>query len=117
MPFLLFAAAWYHHRLHPPGVHMIGVLIHHWAKADKTEEAKNLLDGTGLAQSRERAAAMKGAEQLWSKPPESERVPRRVTASTRSSYAALKILRRRDPSPRQPRTIASRATPRPSCGD
>jgi len=90
---------------------MIGVLTHHWAKADKIEEAKKLLDGNGLAQgkapgfvsrqtlhstsdpakittlvvwtsneiydrwraSSERAAAMKGAEQLWSKPPESER--------------------------------------------
>jgi heme-degrading monooxygenase HmoA len=90
---------------------MIGVLTHHWAKADKIAEAKELLDGNGLAQSKapgfvsrqtlyatgdpakittlvvwtsneiydqwraspERAAAMKGADQLWSKPPESER--------------------------------------------
>ncbi len=30
---------------------MIGVLTHHWAKADKIDEAKKLLDGNGLAQS------------------------------------------------------------------
>jgi heme-degrading monooxygenase HmoA len=90
---------------------MIGVLTHHWAKADRVDAAKKLLDGNGLAQSkapgfvsrhtlystgdptkittlvvwtsndiyeqwrasRERAAAMKGAEELWSKPHESER--------------------------------------------
>ena len=90
---------------------MIGVLTHHWAKADKVEEAKKLLDGNGVAQSKapgfvsrqtlyalgdaskittlvvwdsndiydkwraspERAAAMHGADALWSKPPESER--------------------------------------------
>ena len=90
---------------------MIGVLTHHWAKADKVTEAKKLLNGNGLAQSRapgfvsrqtlystgdatkittlvvwtsndiydgwraspERAVAMRGAEELWSKPPESER--------------------------------------------
>ena len=90
---------------------MIGVLTHHWAKADKIEEAKKLLDGNGLAQSKapgfgsrqtlyslgdptqittlvtwdsneiydawraspQRAEAMSGADELWSKPPESER--------------------------------------------
>ena len=90
---------------------MIGVLTHHWAEADKIEDAKKLLDGNGLAQSKapgfssrqtlisrndpckistlvtwdsneiydacraspERAAAMAGAEELWAKPPESER--------------------------------------------
>jgi heme-degrading monooxygenase HmoA len=90
---------------------MVGVLTHHWAKSDKVEEAKKLLDGNGLAQSKapgfvsrqtlyslgdiskittlvvwdsndiydqwraspERAAAMRGADALWSKPPESER--------------------------------------------
>ncbi len=31
---------------------MIGVLTHHWAKAEKIEEAKKLLDGNGLAQSK-----------------------------------------------------------------
>ena len=31
---------------------MIGVLTHHWAKADKVEDAKKLLDGNGLAQSK-----------------------------------------------------------------
>ncbi len=30
---------------------MIGVLTHHWAKPDKIEEAKALLDGNGAAQS------------------------------------------------------------------
>ena len=30
---------------------MIGVLTHHWAKADSLEAAKKLLDGNGLAQS------------------------------------------------------------------
>ena len=90
---------------------MIGVLTHHWAKADKVEEAKKLLDGNGTAQSKapgfvsrqtlyslgdatqittlvvwdsndiydqwraspERATAMRGADALWSKAPESER--------------------------------------------
>ena len=90
---------------------MIGVLTHHWAKPDKIESARKLLDGNGLAQSKahgfssrqtlyslgdssqittlvtwdsneiydawraspERAAAMAGAEELWSKAPESER--------------------------------------------
>lgn len=31
---------------------MIGVLTHHWAKPDKIEEAKALLDGNGIAQSK-----------------------------------------------------------------
>ena len=31
---------------------MIGVLTHHWSKADKIAEAKALLDGNGLAQSK-----------------------------------------------------------------
>jgi quinol monooxygenase YgiN len=31
---------------------MIGVLTHHWAKADKIDEAKKLLDGNGEAQSK-----------------------------------------------------------------
>ncbi len=90
---------------------MIGVLTHHWAKADKVSEARKLLDGNGEAQSKapgfvsrqtlasrsdptkittlvvwttndiydawraspERAVAMRGAEALWAKPPESER--------------------------------------------
>ena len=90
---------------------MIGVLTHHWAKADKVEEARALLERNGAAQSRhagfgarhtllsqtdatkittlvtwqsnavydawraspERAAAMAGADELWAKPPESER--------------------------------------------
>jgi len=90
---------------------MIGVLTHHWAKSDKVEEAKKLLDGNGTAQSKapgfvsrqtlyslgdatqittlviwdsndiydqwraspERATAMRGADALWSKAPESER--------------------------------------------
>ena len=90
---------------------MIGVLTHHWAKAEKVAEAKTLLDRNGLAQSKapgfgsrhtlyslsdpakittlvtwdnneiydawraspERKVAMAGAEELWDKPPESER--------------------------------------------
>ena len=90
---------------------MVGVLTHHWAKADKIAEAKALLEGNGLAQSRapgfgarqtfislsdptkistlvtwdsneiydawraspERAVAMAGADELWARPPESER--------------------------------------------
>ncbi len=90
---------------------MIGVLTHHWAKPDKVEDAKKLLDRNGAAQSKapgfvsrqtlysisdptkittivvwdsdeiydrwraspERAAAMSGADDLWSKHPESER--------------------------------------------
>ena len=31
---------------------MIGVLTHHWSKPDKVEDAKQLLDGNGLAQSK-----------------------------------------------------------------
>ncbi len=31
---------------------MIGVLTHHWAKPDKIEAARKLLDGNGLAQSK-----------------------------------------------------------------
>jgi heme-degrading monooxygenase HmoA len=31
---------------------MIGVLTHHWAKADKIDEARKLLQGNGEAQSR-----------------------------------------------------------------
>ena len=31
---------------------MIGVVTHHWAKPDKVEEAKKLLDGNGVAQSK-----------------------------------------------------------------
>ena len=90
---------------------MIGVLTHHWAKTERIDDAKRLLDRNGVAQSKapgfvsrqtlysvgdatkistlvvwtsseiydqwraspERALAMKGAEALWSKPPESER--------------------------------------------
>jgi heme-degrading monooxygenase HmoA len=90
---------------------MIGVLTHHWAKSDKIDEARKLLDRNGLAQSKapgfssrqtlyslsdpsqittlvtwdsneiydawraspQRAEAMAGADQLWSKPPHSER--------------------------------------------
>jgi heme-degrading monooxygenase HmoA len=90
---------------------MIGVLTHHWAKADKIDEARKLLDRNGEAQSKapgfvsrqtlvaladpakittlvvwstdgvydawraspQRATAMSGADQLWAKPPESER--------------------------------------------
>ncbi|PYN41157.1 MAG: hypothetical protein DME00_32515 [Candidatus Rokuibacteriota bacterium] len=90
---------------------MIGVLTHHWAKTNKVDEARKLLDRNGEAQSKApgfvnrqtlysrtdptqittlvvwtsteiydawraspaRAAAMSGAEALWSKPPESER--------------------------------------------
>ena len=90
---------------------MIGVLTHHWAKTDKVEKARKLLDGNGEAQSKapgfgsretlyslmdptkittlvtwdtneiydawraspERTVAMAGADELWAKPPESER--------------------------------------------
>ncbi len=90
---------------------MIGVLTHHWAKADSIDEARRLLDRNGEAQSQapgfvsrhtlialadpakittlvvwtsndiydawraspQRATAMRGADRLWSKPPESER--------------------------------------------
>lgn len=90
---------------------MIGVLTHHWAKDGLVEQARKLLDGNGLAQSKapgfgkretlysqtdptkittlvtwdsseiydawraspERAAAMSGADDLWSRPAESER--------------------------------------------
>ena len=90
---------------------MIGVLTHHWAKQENLQEARDLLDGNGLAQSKapgfvgretffsisdptkittmvkwdsneiydqwraspERAAAMTGADALWSRPAESER--------------------------------------------
>ena len=90
---------------------MIGVLTSHWPKEGRFEEARRLLDGNGLAQSKapgfvrrttlvsaidpskittlviwesneiydawraspERSNAMAGAEDLWSRPPESER--------------------------------------------
>lgn len=90
---------------------MIGVLTHHWAKAEQLQVARDLLDGNGEAQSKapgfvsretyyslsdptkittivkwdsneiydqwrsspERAAAMTGADALWSQPAESER--------------------------------------------
>jgi len=79
---------------------MIGVLTHHWAKDGRVAEARTLLAGNGRAQSRapgfvsrheleslsesdeiydrwkaspERAAAMAGAEDLWARPPKSER--------------------------------------------
>jgi hypothetical protein len=31
---------------------MIGVLTHHWARPDKVKEARQLLDRSGLAQSK-----------------------------------------------------------------
>ena len=103
---------------------MIGVLTHHWAKADKVDEARKLLDRNGEAQSKApgfvnrqtlyaltdptkvttlvvwtsndiydawraspaRAAAMSGAEAMWSKPPESERFE---VASTKSDPVSL----------------------------
>jgi len=90
---------------------MIGVLTHHWAKKNKVENARHILDGNGEAQSKapgfinrttllsktdptqisslvlwesdhiydkwkessERAKAMKDANAVWSRPPESER--------------------------------------------
>jgi heme-degrading monooxygenase HmoA len=90
---------------------MIGVLTHHWAKPDKIEEARKLLDRNGLAQGKargfgsrqtlyslsdptqvttlvtwdsneiydawraspQRAEAMAGADQLWARPPHSDR--------------------------------------------
>ena len=90
---------------------MIGVLTHHWAKQNKVENARHILDGNGEAQSKapgfikrttllsktdptqisslvlwesdhiydkwkessERAKAMKDANAVWSRPPESER--------------------------------------------
>ena len=90
---------------------MIGVLTHHWAKQNKVEYTRHILDGNGEAQrkapgfinrttllsktdptqisslvlwesehiydkwkeSSERAEAMKDANAVWSRPPESER--------------------------------------------
>lgn len=43
---------------------MIGVLTHHWAKADKVEEARKLLDGNGQAQSK--ATGFGSRETLYS---------------------------------------------------
>ncbi len=43
---------------------MIGVLTHHWAKGDKVAEARKLLDGNGLAQSK--APGFKGRQTLYS---------------------------------------------------
>ena len=89
----------------------IGVLTSHWAKEGLIDQARKLLDGNGLAQSKaqgfisretlyslndsakittlvlwdsneiydawraspERATAMAGADELWSRPAESER--------------------------------------------
>ena len=44
---------------------MIGVLTHHWAKEDKVEEARRLLDGNGLAQGR--APGFVSRETLYSR--------------------------------------------------
>ena len=90
---------------------MIGVLTHHWGKQGRLDDARRLLEGNGLAQSKapgfvsrhtlyslsdptkisslvvwdsneiydawraspQRAEAMAGADQLWARPPESER--------------------------------------------
>lgn len=43
---------------------MIGVLTHHWAKQDRTDEARRLLDGNGEAQSR--APGFVGRRTLYS---------------------------------------------------
>ena len=43
---------------------MIGVLTHHWAKADKLDDARKLLDGNGLAQSK--APGFRSRETLYS---------------------------------------------------
>ena len=43
---------------------MIGVLTHHWAKEDKLEEARNLLNRNGEAQSR--APGFASRETLYS---------------------------------------------------
>ena len=43
---------------------MIGVLTHHWAKSDKIDEARKLLDGNGLAQSK--APGFGGRHTLYS---------------------------------------------------
>ena len=99
---------------------MIGVLTHHWAKVDRIDEARKLLDRNGEAQSKapgfvsrqtlialadaakittlvvwttndiyeawraspQRTIAMSGADQLWARPPESERF-QMVGCSTR----------------------------------
>ena len=44
---------------------MIGVLTHHWAKADKIEEARKLLDRNGLAQ--RKAPGFGSRETLYSR--------------------------------------------------
>ena len=51
---------------------MIGVLTHHWAKPDKVDEAKKLLDGNGTAQ---RAPGFVSRQTLYSSaiPPRSPR--------------------------------------------
>jgi heme-degrading monooxygenase HmoA len=43
---------------------MIGVLTHHWAKSDQIEEARKLLDGNGIAQSK--ASGFGSRETLYS---------------------------------------------------
>src|SRR5215472_6890960 len=96
---------------HARGGLMIGVLTHHWAKVDRIDEARKLLDRNGEEQSKaagfvsrqtlialadaakittlvvwttndiyeawraspQRMIAMSGADQLWARPPESER--------------------------------------------
>jgi heme-degrading monooxygenase HmoA len=126
---------------------MIGVLTHHWPRADRVEAARNLLDANGLAQSKapgfvsrqtlhstgdptkittlvvwtsndtydqwraspERAGAMKGAEELWSRAPESERFhvacPRPGVSgggSARAGVGAPRSNRAGGPAPRVP---------------
>jgi hypothetical protein len=53
---------------------MIGVLTHHWAKADRVEEAKKLLDGLVRSCPRENPldttiVRAVSRERIWSAPP------------------------------------------------
>ena len=64
---------------------MIGVLTHHWAKADKVAEARKLLDGNGLAQSK--APGFGSRETLYSLA-ESGKITTLVTWESNEIYDA-----------------------------
>ena len=64
---------------------MIGVLTHHWAKPDRIEEARKLLDGNGLAQSK--APGFGSRETLYSLT-EPNKITTLVTWDTNEIYEA-----------------------------
>ncbi|MBI3326238.1 MAG: hypothetical protein HYZ81_06005, partial [Nitrospinae bacterium] len=64
---------------------MIGVLTHHWAKADKLDEARKLLDRNGDAQSK--APGFVSRQTLYSLP-DSSKITTLVVWDTNEIYDA-----------------------------